>query len=922
MDGYLSKLRGLASSAANAVQSKIGRDYDADFSTHGTGTSGLWTLYATTRRGTSQPATIWVFDKQRFFDRGINRQTLGAAEQQRILSVLKAEAAQLTRLRHPAVLQVVEPLEETRGSLMFVTEQVAASLDDVAQRGGTVHVLGEAYELDELEMQKGLLQVARGLEFLHEGAGVVHGNLRPASVLVDGRGDWKLGGLGFSRAIGSPAAADGFEYDYALPEHAQPALAFMAPELVAGRSPAAAASDVFSLACLAAALHSHGASPLDCGHEVAAYRRALQGVRAAGGAAGGMPEALAGLVHAVLAAPAGQRLALRQVQASAYFDNALVAALGFLDGLAAQAAEQKVAFMRVLQQMVGRFPERVLRRTLLPALLEQTSDHALLPHTLANVVLVAGRLSADEFGPAAAPALRAVVQLADLPAPAALVLLAHLRLLQQRLPAAAFQAHMLPFLYACVASGDLAVQAQALAAACAVLGHVAQGEVREHLLPLVQQVYGRATVLATKVQALECIRGMLAVLDRPSVVDRVLPMLRRTRSREPAVVMALAAAYDEAARRALDARGVAREVLPELWAVLVDARLDAAQFAVLEALIGRLSEGVLAERRAKAAELGRLEGGGQGAAAVGPAAGTADAQQAVGLEALLRAATITTAGSPNGAGAPAGAPAGGWEWDAPAAEAVEADGGLGSFGSLGSPELVPELVPRPAASSAKVAQRLRTASAQSGGGRLGAMRLGPAAAAAAAAGTTASFGFSLPPPPASKKPHAAEQTPLPARPPALSFGQTLQPTATAKPSLAAAPARQQQTQQTQAHRGGKTSDLGDFDPFAYSECSRAATIDTPLSEQPHEDEDEDDEAEKADAADGEEGAEKRDHQEAWAAVVRGESVGESSACAGSSGKSPATSSCMRAASVSGLVAGLGRRTRNSRRNVAMTEAPP
>ncbi|KAJ2392478.1 Protein kinase domain-containing protein ppk32 [Coemansia sp. RSA 2603] len=797
MDGYLSKLRGLASSAANAVQSKIGRDYDADLSTRGSGTSGLWTLYRTTRRGTTQAATIWVFDKQRFFDRGINRQTLGAAEQQRILEVLKAEAAQLTRLRHPSVLRVIEPLEETRGSLMFVTEVVAASLDDAAQRGSVVRVLGEEYELDELEIQKGLLQVARGLEFLHGDVGVMHGNLRPSSVLIDGRGDWKLGGLGFSRPIGS--RAKGFEHDYGMPEELQQALAFMAPELIDGNS--TAACDVFSLACLAAALHNHGASPLDCDNEVSTYRRALQSIQTAGSVPrGNMPEALATLVYQVVSASGDQRMTLGQMQKSAYFDNVLVAALRFLDGLAGQSAEQKVAFMKVLGNMVGQFPVRVVRRKLLPMLLEQTSDHALLPYTLPNVFLVAERLSADEFGPAALPALRAVVQLNDLPTRAALVLLSRLRLVQQRVDEHAFHKDLLPFLYASLASGDAGVQDQALVAASEVQAHLVHGEVRERLLPLVQHVYGRATILATKVQALECIHGMLGVLDKTTVVDKVLPMLRRTKSREPGVVMAMVRAYDEISQRALDARGVAREVLPELWAILVDARLDAEQFAVLEKLVARLSQGILQERRAKAEELGRIEVVKQRVEKADNVAGTFETQ---GFEALLRA---TVGSSPSRSAAADDGSGGGWEWDAPAqameTKAVEVDGGFGSFGSL-----EPEPVPRPAASSTRVASRLRTTNAQSVGGRLGAMRLGPAA------GTTTAFGFSLPPPPASKKqnpPGSPEQTPMSAKAPALSFGQTLNPTANHNSSLTSSAG----ASLGQKHRGGKTSDLGDFDPFA------------------------------------------------------------------------------------------------------------
>ncbi|KAJ1941629.1 SCY1-like protein 2, partial [Linderina macrospora] len=134
MDGYLSKLRGLASSAANAVQSKIGRDYDVNLSASPIGESGLWSLFRATRRSSSQQVTVWVFEK-RFFEQGINRQLFTLREQNLVLDLLKGEASQLTRLRHPSVLQVVEPLEETRGSLMFVTELVIASLDDLVNPG-------------------------------------------------------------------------------------------------------------------------------------------------------------------------------------------------------------------------------------------------------------------------------------------------------------------------------------------------------------------------------------------------------------------------------------------------------------------------------------------------------------------------------------------------------------------------------------------------------------------------------------------------------------------------------------------------------------------------------------------------------------------------------------------------------------------
>ncbi|KAJ2257080.1 SCY1-like protein 2, partial [Coemansia sp. RSA 455] len=146
MDSYISKLRDLASSAASSIQSKISRDYVFNLGHKPFGQSGLWSLYKAVRSKTEQTVTVWVFDK-RYFERGINRQLLAARDQAVVIDLLKNEASQLTRLRHPSVLQVIEPLEESRGSLMFVTEQVLASLDDLVNPDHQQHATG-GYRVD------------------------------------------------------------------------------------------------------------------------------------------------------------------------------------------------------------------------------------------------------------------------------------------------------------------------------------------------------------------------------------------------------------------------------------------------------------------------------------------------------------------------------------------------------------------------------------------------------------------------------------------------------------------------------------------------------------------------------------------------------------------------------------------------------
>jgi SCY1-like protein 2 len=124
-----------------------------------------------------------------------------------VVERLRKEASSLARLRHPNILELVEPVEDTRAGLQFATEAVTASLsgllqekDDQERAGGiggrsSRYVTGDAegnrrrreVEIDELEIQKGLLQISKALEFLHENAGLVHGNLTPDAIFINAK---------------------------------------------------------------------------------------------------------------------------------------------------------------------------------------------------------------------------------------------------------------------------------------------------------------------------------------------------------------------------------------------------------------------------------------------------------------------------------------------------------------------------------------------------------------------------------------------------------------------------------------------------------------------------------------------------------------------------------------------------------------
>ena len=198
------------SSALKSFQSNISAKYS--IAPQPTSVSGAWKIFDGKNKTSGKSVSIFVFERKSLDP---NSGSLGGVRSgssqlkklhDEVIARIKKECSLLARLRHPCILELAEPIEDTRsGGLMFATEPVTASLagllqekDDQERAGGIAgrpsrFVIEEAdgqrrrreLEIDELEIQKGLLQVSQGLEFLHESAGLVHGNLTPEAIYVN-----------------------------------------------------------------------------------------------------------------------------------------------------------------------------------------------------------------------------------------------------------------------------------------------------------------------------------------------------------------------------------------------------------------------------------------------------------------------------------------------------------------------------------------------------------------------------------------------------------------------------------------------------------------------------------------------------------------------------------------------------------------
>ncbi|KAI9677057.1 MAG: hypothetical protein M1817_006896 [Caeruleum heppii] len=428
------------SSALKSFSSNITSNYT--LSPNPTSASGPWKIYDAKKKSTGRTVSVFVFDRRSLDPHsGLGRSGGPSLRkvQDEAVERLKKEASSLARLRHPCVLELVEPVEETRnGGLMFATEQVTSSLgtllaeqdeqgrpSGVASRSSRYNdkevngpeTAGKGMEIDELDIQKGLSQLGKALEFLHESAGLVHANLTPEAIFVNAKSDWKLSGLGFSGPAENskiPSSAQPISlseilhHDPRLPRSVQLNLDYASPDFVFD-SNVTPAADLFSLGLLIVALYnpSHE-SPLQSTSSISTYKRLFNSSSSTPTqnnnflSSAPLPkDLLSTVLPRLITRRPVDRLTAKEFQQSQYFDNILVSAIRFLESFPAKSPSEKSQFMRGLMKVLPQFPKSVLDKKILPALLEEMKDRDLLSLVLQNVfsivkLMPAGRATFTE----------------------------------------------------------------------------------------------------------------------------------------------------------------------------------------------------------------------------------------------------------------------------------------------------------------------------------------------------------------------------------------------------------------------------------------------------------------------------------------------------------------------------------------------
>lgn len=617
MESMLNKLKSTVTKVTADVTSAVmGNPVTREFEVGrhiASGGPGLsWRIYNGTKKSTKQEVAVFVFDKK-MVDK------YQKFEKDQIIDSLKKGVQQLTRLRHPRLLTVQHPLEESRDCLAFCTEPVFASLSNVLGQWDNLpspvpNDIKE-YKLYDVETKYGLLQISEGLSFLHSGVKMVHGNLCPENIILNKSGAWKIMGFDFSISSNNPSDAEPKytckEWEPNLPPLCLPNPEYLAPEYILSVS-CDSASDMYSLGVVMHAVFNEGKPVFQVNkHDIfKSFSRQLDQLSSMSPALlSKIPEEVREHVKMLLSVTPNVRPDADQMTKIPFFDDVGAVTLQYFDSLFQRDNLQKSQFYKGLPKVLPKLPKRVVVYRILPALTSEFVNPDMVPFVLPNVLLIAEECTKEEYVRLILPDLTPVFKQQEPIQASNMILLIFLQkmdLLLTKTPPDDIKNSVLPMVYRALEAPSVQIQELCLNIIPTFANLIDYPSMKNSLIPRIKSACLQTSSLAVRVNSLVCLGKILEYLDKWFVIDEILPFLQQIPSREPAVLMGILGIYKctfSHKKLGIPKEHLATKSLPHLVSLSIDNNLNLNQFNSFMVVIREMLSRMEAEHKTKLEQL-------------------------------------------------------------------------------------------------------------------------------------------------------------------------------------------------------------------------------------------------------------------------------------------------------------------------------
>ncbi|KAL0120277.1 hypothetical protein PUN28_008140 [Cardiocondyla obscurior] len=592
------KSRGSSTAPCDLLPDPIRNTYEIGKQSATAGPENVWRIYDGYRKKDRMEVSIFLFDK-----RSVEKLTK-PKRRETVTDILRAGATRMERYSHPKLLQAYK-VEECSDTLAFASEPVLASLANVlaykeqlantlaAQSSGPIgkqnhppatshhrSAFIKEYELHELEIKYGLLQITEALLFLHGNCKFLHRNVCPTSIIITKRGTWKLSGFEFIEGAKEiPITVQSWTKH--MPKMTQPNLDYIAPE-AQQKKLASFSSDMYSLGMTICAIYNQGRPLIQANHSCSDYLKQLETLDDQVTVILPLiPIPLREAVTRLLHKDPKQRPTAQVLTMIKFFQDPFVHALQFLDVSKMKDVHQKEHFYTTtLRELLPYMPKKLWYQHIWTYLHAELQTQEVLSAVLQPMLFIIQSSTKEEYERIVFPTLKPLFTNRK-SIQGTVTLLENLHIILEKTPQE-YEREVLSMLYISFENSTIQVRTAAFVAVAHVTNYLEDDAIRNVVLPKLLDAFENNSANARVL--MDVVPCILSRLEKQKIIDCILPLLCKVKLQEPEIVVRVVNIYrlmltDK--KYGLSVNWMATHAMPSLLPQTVNPKLNLEQFILL-----------------------------------------------------------------------------------------------------------------------------------------------------------------------------------------------------------------------------------------------------------------------------------------------------------------------------------------------------
>lgn len=492
------------------------------------GFQSFWKIHQATK---IEDKSKSVFSTFIFKKRTLNGKHIPPALKEEILNILKKEPQTLAKFKHPYILNLTEPLIEHSKCLVFATEHIKSSLQNLL----TTENFSEIYHSD-MELKLHVLELLEGISFMHNTVKNAHFNICPENIYITEDNKWKLSGFNFTTLLPNESYKSYKENDQTFKDFPRlfcPNLNYSAPELLDNSN---YFSDIFSLGMtiltiLKGCERKDRSSVFKCSsmikhkEEISIFIGQIESqdffIK--------LNANLKSILTKMLRLDISSRPTIQEIQTCSWLNDPLVQTINYLESLYQKSGPQQAVFFKGFSKIILKFEFQIIKLRILPKILEFIHHDNCSSLVVQSVFLLMEQkdlISKDEFMSIIWPSLKSLTFKKEISAGSLLLLVKNTSKLIEYLSSNDFQTFLFPLLLKCFDCGVGKLEEGILKNTEFFIKKMEFSLIKNKILPRVLKLALDEKHESRK-NAIFAINKMYSIFDKTTIMDQILPNLEK-----------------------------------------------------------------------------------------------------------------------------------------------------------------------------------------------------------------------------------------------------------------------------------------------------------------------------------------------------------------------------------------------------------